>query len=296
MSSEEKTKNRQNGKYQNQNVQSDTCFVITPIGSESSSTRRSADGLIDVVLEPLCQELNLEMKVAHRIDTPGSITTQVLRSVLESKLVIANLTNLNPNVMYELAVRHAARLPVIALAESDTKLPFDISDERTLFYANDMAGVHELRERLTKMAREAIEDSNPDNPVYRAATSKIMKDVEPGSTDDLMLERLSRVETLISHFVQDSYANNQVKRRKSFEVENDSICTIQAKLPENEKLTEETKRTIADIKNFVSNSGHAKLLEQSSESLIFVSDSIKSAEEIAQLLKNIGIFCEVLIY
>ncbi|MCF7502938.1 hypothetical protein [Vibrio sp. L3-7] len=155
------------------------CFVVTPIGNDGSEIRRSADGLIDAVIEPICKELELNMFVAHRIDTPGSITTQVIEHVLNDDLVIANLTTLNPNVMYELAVRHAAKLPVICLAQNGTVLPFDISDERTIFYENDMAGVQKLKLILKKMALEALDDKEVDNPVYRAAKNKVMKDLHP---------------------------------------------------------------------------------------------------------------------
>jgi len=174
------------------------CFVVTPIGNDGSDIRRSADGLIDSVIEPICKELGLEMFVAHRIDTPGSITAQVLEHVLQDDLVIANLTTLNPNVMYELAVRHSARLPVISLAENGTNLPFDISDERTIFYNNDMAGVTKLIPILKKMSEEAINDDEPDNPVYRAAKNKVMKDLHPqGDFQSYILERLDRFESII---------------------------------------------------------------------------------------------------
>lgn len=156
-----------------------TCFVVTPIGGEQSTTRREADGLIDAVIHPVCQEFNLEVLVAHRIETSGSITGQVLEHILDDDLVIVNLTNLNPNVMYELAVRHCARLPVIALAQEGTRLPFDIADERTLFFENDMAGTCTLRPALTKMVAKALKDGAPDNPIYRVKTRQVMQSIAP---------------------------------------------------------------------------------------------------------------------
>jgi hypothetical protein len=175
------------------------CFVVTPIGKDGSDIRRSADGLIDAVIEPVCKALELEMHVSHRIDTAGSITSQVIEHLLQDELVIVNLTFLNPNVMYELAVRHSARLPVITLAEDGTVLPFDISDERTIFYFNDMAGVTKLIPSLEKMSREALADAEPDNPVYRAVKNKVMKELHPqGDFQSYILERLDRFEKLLS--------------------------------------------------------------------------------------------------
>lgn len=174
------------------------CFVIAPIGSDSSNARRATDGLLDAVIEPCLRVLGFEVSVSHRIAKSGSITSQVIERLLTHELVVANLTGLNPNVMYELAVRHAKRLPVISLAEQGTVLPFDISDERTLFYVNDMAGVRDLESRLRAAAGEVMEDLTPDNPVYRAAQGVVMKDVAPQDTQGYIIERLERLEGLIT--------------------------------------------------------------------------------------------------
>ena len=109
-----------------------SCFVVTPIGADNSETRRAADGLIKAVIKPILDELDIETYVAHEISDPGSITNQVIKHILEDDLVVANLTELNPNVMYELAVRHCAGRPFVVLAEKETRLPFDIAQERNL--------------------------------------------------------------------------------------------------------------------------------------------------------------------
>lgn len=189
------------------------CFIVTPIGADNSNTRRAADGLIDAVIEPVCKRLGLEIFVAHRIETTGSITSQVIEHILDDDLVICNLTELNPNVMYELGVRHSARLPVISLAQKGTPLPFDISDERTIFFDNDMAGVHALQPQLEKMIGLALKDLEPDNPIYRVKTNKIMKELHPqNDVESYLMDRLDRFEAKFNRLLA---PNNTFKRNNS---------------------------------------------------------------------------------
>ncbi|NDV42477.1 hypothetical protein [Flagellimonas sediminis] len=173
-----------------------TCFIVSPLGKDNSDTRRAADGLINSVIRPLLIELDFEVIAPHEIDNPGSITTQIIKHLLNAELVIANLTELNPNVMYELAVRHAKRLPVVSVVQTGTILPFDIATERTIFFNNDMAGVIELKSKLQKMVLEAVQEKEPDNPIYRVVKSQIMQEVVSAKSDDVQSYILNRLEEM----------------------------------------------------------------------------------------------------
>ncbi|MCC6797322.1 MAG: hypothetical protein IT366_19550 [Candidatus Hydrogenedentes bacterium] len=176
------------------------CFIITPLGEANSETRRAAEGLIASAISPVLSEFAFHAVPAHEISEPGSITAQVINCLLEHELVIANLTTLNPNVMYELAVRHAVRKPLVVLAEDGTKLPFDIADDRTIFYVDDMAGSESLKPRLRKAIASALEVKQPDNPIYRGMTiSKILHEAqEPTDKTAYVINTLSRLEAQIN--------------------------------------------------------------------------------------------------
>lgn len=173
-------------------------FIVTPIGGADSSTRRAADGLIISVLEPLLLEQGYDVFVAHRISLTGSITKQVIEHLLEDDLVICNLSEINPNVMYELAVRHAVGKPVVTIAELGTRLPFDIADERTIFYTNDMRGVAELRPSLEDAVAATLLKKDQDNPITRVRQHRALIDsLDQGDAKSILIERLDDIEDLL---------------------------------------------------------------------------------------------------
>jgi len=175
------------------------CFVITPIGGDSSATRRATDGVIAAVVRPVMTRIGFRVEVAHELAKSGSITNQVVERLLAADLVVANLSGLNPNVMYELAVRHAARKPVVTIAEANTSLPFDVADQRTIFYSNDMAGVLELQGALESLSQEALSTTElPDNPVYRAVEGRLIRETAKEDPIRYVLDRLDRLENVLS--------------------------------------------------------------------------------------------------
>lgn len=175
------------------------CFIITPIGTTNSETFQKTTGLIKAIIDPVLNKLGFKANPAHYIFDPGSIPKQILRRIVNDRLVIANLTGLNPNVMYELAVRHAVKLPVVTMAEEGTKLPFDVSDQRTIFYNDSFAGVEEAKTNLERAIELVLkEDYNPENPIYDAIeANSILKNITPESKEEYLVKRLDNIESAL---------------------------------------------------------------------------------------------------
>lgn len=203
-----------------------TCFVITPIGSETDPIRRHIDGIIDATIYPVLEEKGYHPIIPHRVSSPGSITKQIIQDIHKSDLVIANLTEKNPNVMYELALRHCFGSPLIMIAEKGTELPFDISDIRTIFYINDAQGVLDLQRNLGK-AIDEIDQKSYESPIYsilgdlkieehiRTNLRNVEKGNESADALDLILKRLERIEYQTQ--------NKSVPKPKSWKISTEGI-------------------------------------------------------------------------
>lgn len=175
------------------------CFVITPIGDITTDVFSKAMGLIDSVLRPVLAEFGFKVNSSNHISQPGSINNQIIKNILEDDLVIANLTGLNPNVMYELAIRHAARLPVVSMAEYGTVLPFDIKDQRTIMFNDTLAGSEIAKVQLRSMLQVAIEEKDPDNPIYQfKERQSIFKELKIGDPLKSIMEILYKMDNKIS--------------------------------------------------------------------------------------------------
>lgn len=189
------------------------CFIITPIGDEGSEIFRMVKGVIESVIKPVLERNGFEdIKPAYEMLESGMIGNQIVDRIVHDDLVIANLTGNNPNVMYELAIRHAAAKPVIHICEAGTNLPFDIKDSRTIFYKNDMLGTKELIEGLERFVKEVdYEKEYIDNPIYNGIqTGRILKDLnDSGKQDEAQL--LQQIINLLSNQPR-NIARNQYKK------------------------------------------------------------------------------------
>jgi len=180
-----------------------SCFIVTPIGQPNSDINLKAFGLIKAVIKPVLQKFNYEPIAASDISSPGSINKQIIIRLYEDELVIANLTGLNPNVMYELAVRHAVKKPVIIMAENGTKLPFDLVDQRCIFYDDSLHGVELAKEALESFLSNTFMEATISNPIYDSIKeSHILKTVSDTDEEPIkyLISRIDRMETSLSRF------------------------------------------------------------------------------------------------
>ncbi|AWA30980.1 hypothetical protein HYN48_13320 [Flavobacterium magnum] len=107
--------------------------------------------LYNEVIKPVVDNRGLECVRADEFYTSTPILKDIIDSIIESSIVIAEITPDNPNVFYEIGYSHAIGKPTILLCDRKReKLPFDLSSFRTLFYENTIAGKKKIEENLKK--------------------------------------------------------------------------------------------------------------------------------------------------
>jgi hypothetical protein len=117
-----------------------TLFLVSPIGDDGSDVRIRANLIMRHLIEPAVRLASHEYDLvrADTISQPGNISNDVIRYLFKSEIVIADLTNHNPNVTYEVAIRHARKKPCILLSTTSKDIPFDIAPERTITIPQDL--------------------------------------------------------------------------------------------------------------------------------------------------------------
>lgn len=148
-----------------------TCFVIMPIGNQShDGAQQSAQDLKkrydDLIREALlAARPDLDITRADEVAVPGTITSDILTRVMHSDFVVADVSFPNPNVFYELGLRHACRPGTIIIRDAETpKPPFDIAHLRHIEYQNTPTGLKELGDAFRRyFAHVANHPNRPDN-------------------------------------------------------------------------------------------------------------------------------------
>lgn len=157
------------------NAPSDICFVVMPFGTKplNDGSNRTFD--FDKVYRVLIQRaVKLARLTPLRADEQvGSqvIHLDMFKSLRDTATVLADLSTTNPNVFYELGIRHVmSPRGTVLMCRQGTELPFDVKLSRVVFYKYDGVSLDwEEVERVVVELKAALEEARrgpPDSPVH----------------------------------------------------------------------------------------------------------------------------------
>ena len=129
-------------------------FKVTPLKPKAfvvMQFTQEYNQLYTEVIKPVCEKYGLDVERADEFYTATPIIKDIVKSIKNASVIIAEITPDNPNVFYEVGYAHAIEKPTILLSDvKREKLPFDVSGFRTLFYENTIAGKTKVEKNLNK--------------------------------------------------------------------------------------------------------------------------------------------------
>lgn len=152
-----------------------TCFVIIGFGPKPDlATGRiiDLDKTFENLIKPVFDELNIDCFRAKEIRHSGIIDVPMYEWIYKADIVVADVSTLNPNALYELGVRHALRPnTTIVISEDQTKYPFDVNHTVITSYEHlgKDIGVSEakrFKKELKETVEEVLKNKSKDSPVY----------------------------------------------------------------------------------------------------------------------------------
>jgi len=114
---------------------------------------------------PAIKDAGFEPVRADELFTTGSVVEQIWEQIVKSRVLLADLTDKNANVFYELGLAHAARKPVVFTSSKVEDVPFDLRHLRVIIYEiREPNWAEKLRTDITDFLKNAAKDPEKSIP------------------------------------------------------------------------------------------------------------------------------------
>lgn len=135
--------------------ENEDCFIIMPIGDAEGYPKGHFGHVYNNIIRPACEMCGYKAMRADEVKETNLIHLDILKKLIEAPIAICDLSNRNPNVLFELGIRQAFDKPVVLIQEEGTPKIFDITPLRYLEYSNEMK-YHDVLSIQQKL-KDAIE-------------------------------------------------------------------------------------------------------------------------------------------
>jgi len=189
------------------------CFVIMPFSkSTDEHTENYWTQHFESFLKPLIEE-NPNFQAHRSEELRGDILNQIITSLVTAPIVVADLTDHNCNVFWELGIRQSFKHCTVTIEEFGTRRLFDLSGKATLsYYPKDHIKMQEFKKAFKQALNDCIENpSSPDSHVLERLGGRgtlfevFRKDEAMRRLDALISECQSNLETIKNVVEQAQY-------------------------------------------------------------------------------------------
>lgn len=139
------------------------CFIIMPFSDQPGYEPGHFTHVYEDIIVPACVKASVKCFRGDTTNEPNIIHVDIVKNLIVSPLCICDMSSRNPNVMFELGLRQAFRLPTVLIADDITPQIFDVAPIRCMGYNHELKyrDVRNDQERLCKVIRETITAKKP---------------------------------------------------------------------------------------------------------------------------------------
>ncbi|SHN12438.1 TRAFs-binding domain-containing protein [Flavobacterium xinjiangense] len=202
------------------------CFVIMGYGRRTdfeSGRTLDLDKTYLNIIKPAVESAGYQCIRGDEIQESGVIDRSMYGLLIHADLVIADITTYNPNAIYELGIRHAARpYSTIILKEQEGNIPFDLSHNKIFHYAHlgdDISATEAERCKndLTNLINVTTISNEVDSPLFQyinSLTPYKLEEAEYNSLIKELSEKEKHIFALVEHAKAEMKANNFIEASK----------------------------------------------------------------------------------
>lgn len=200
------------------------CFVVMGFGKKMDYLN-SKEVDLDIIYKKVIKDLfnsltEYELIRADEISSSEIIDVSMYSLLLKADLVIADITTMNENAIYELGIRHALKpFSTIIMMQESEKIPFDLNHCRILTYKDfgevlDDEEAKKIKTNLHSFIRVS-EEQNVDSPLYTYLPNIIPPNISDSEFDELLDTAKTKEETISNLLSKAEALKNESKFKES---------------------------------------------------------------------------------
>lgn len=138
------------------NTDTKNCFIIMPISDQDGYDNGHFNRVYEHLIKPACIKAGFKPIRADEEVKTNYIVVDIIKKILDSEMVLCDLSAKNPNVLYELGLRQAFNKKVVLVKDKKTNRIFDIQGLRTLDYDESLR-IDEVNKSIDQISKTIIE-------------------------------------------------------------------------------------------------------------------------------------------
>lgn len=202
-----------------------TCFVIMPISDHTDYDNGHFRRVYEHLIKPACEKAGYNAIRADDVASSNYIVIDILSKIVNSDMVLCDLSAKNPNVLYELGIRQAFNLPTVLIKDTKTSKIFDIQGLRYTDYSHSLRidtvekEINSIAKNLEETDKKSEKDVNSIIQLLGIQSAKIPEKVELSNDTTLIMNAINNLSTKINLVSSENNKSNNLLSKSITEIE-----------------------------------------------------------------------------